>query len=90
MPTILSHRTDRVCRLLNRRHNTVLGAAAADIAFEFASNLRLGGRWISPEKPRALHDHAGRAVAALHRVAINERPAAADGGVPRLPNLQWL
>jgi hypothetical protein len=70
MTVSFGYSTYGVGRFLNRSYYPVLSAAAADIAFEFASDFGLGRRRISPEKADALHDHAWRAVAALHGIAI--------------------
>lgn len=68
----LRHRTHATRGFVHGCHNPVLGAAAADVAFEFAPDLCFRGRWFSPEEGCTLHDHSRRTVAALHGVAIDE------------------
>jgi len=73
MTVSVGYSTYGVRRFLHGIHNPVLGTAAADIAFEFAADFGFGRRRVSPEKADALHDHAWRAVAALHGIAIYKR-----------------
>src|SRR5690349_13740724 len=68
----LRHGAHCVRCFLDGRYNSVLSTAAADISFQLTSDLRFGRRWISSEKPHALHDHARCAVSALHRVAVHK------------------
>lgn len=58
---------------LNRGDDPRIGSAAADVAFHGLSNLSLVGMRSFSEQSNAGYDHAWRAVAALHRVGLNER-----------------
>ena len=73
MTISLCHGANGVRRLLNRRYDPVLRAAAADVAFQFASNLGFGWRGIPPKQSGALHDHARGAITALHGLAVHKR-----------------
>ena len=55
------------------RDDPRVGAAAAHVAVHRAGDLRLAGIGRSPQQRHARHDHARRAVAALHRVDLEER-----------------
>src|ERR1051326_4349191 len=57
---------------LDGRDDARVGAAAADVARHSAPNLLLGRAWFLLQEPAARHDHAGDAVAALHRAHFEE------------------
>src|SRR5437667_7436366 len=57
---------------LNRLDDARISSAAADVTLHGSSDVGLAGMRILPQESNARHDHARRAVAALHRVSLNE------------------
>ena len=60
-------------RVLHGLHDVVVARAAAQVALEPEPDLLLGGMRVLLEQVDALHDHPGRAEAALQPVALAER-----------------
>ena len=52
--------------------DALVGAATADVAVHGADDFRFGWIGLFPQKSDARHEHAGRAVAALHCAGIEE------------------
>ncbi len=65
------------CGLMDSRDNAVVGSAAADVSLQCFLDGGGGWRGVFLEQSNAGHDHSGRAIAALHGVAIDE--ALLDG-----------
>ena len=60
-------------RVLHGLHDVVVARAAAQVALEPEPDLLLGGVRVLLQQVDALHDHPGRAEAALQPVALPER-----------------
>src|SRR5947207_6167253 len=60
-------------RLLDRLDDVDVASAAAEVAADPLANLHLAGLRVHAQQPGGLHDHPGRAEAALQAVLIPER-----------------
>src|SRR5690348_12830412 len=58
---------------LDSGHNSRVGSTTANVAFHGAPDLGFGGMGRLAQQARTGHDHARRAIAALHGVGLNER-----------------
>src|SRR4051812_42850469 len=67
------HRTGRASRVLDRRNDVVVGAAAAQVAAHPLADLLLRARVALVDARDAGHDLPGGAVAALECIALDER-----------------
>src|SRR5207249_1375382 len=61
------------CRLRHRGDDAHVSAAAAEVAAEVLADLVVVAGVALPDAGQAGHDLAGRAVAALQRVVVDER-----------------
>ncbi len=73
------------CRQFDRVHNLLVAGAAAEVGGDGAADFVAGGVGVGAQQGFGSEDHSGRAVAALHRAAFQERllqvAEAAVGGV---------
>ena len=60
-------------RHAHRRHNPRIGAAAADVALHAVDNFDIARARLPGQQGNTAHDHAGRAIAALHGAGFEKR-----------------
>ena len=57
---------------LDRSHDPAVSATAADVAAQGVGDVLVAGVGVALEQRQRRHDHAGRAIAALHGVGVQK------------------